>query len=813
MRVRDETKIIVLLESIFGIDVDGNVNEWNNKTEVPIDTDDSNSNEVCDFLRDISLHGPSSKMKLCQIYALRYAPTFLLRAVIDQMENFQRQRNCINSAAVFSLYVGNLQLALELAMKASTEAEYLSRNNPDEGGILKDKELQALETVKRICAVKSFISDELTVKNILDKQSEITSSSSSVYHILSNIISRAKDSGQESLRLSPEAFVERLLVEGSKMVTEASFDKTQNFTINEFRKVAVAIHKACESLASQYSHVKIGKISRTLVRKWLVNGNDTNTPSTNNTLDLDRGKIKVDPLNSSLSIDEEETINLVLDLNVIATGQAVWMDDVGCSKVAKKSINVISDEELFSLKKNSVRELSDYSNMKCGLSVAFVMSFVQEFHQEAQCMMNNDNDQENMDKDIGKVLKSDTKRKKESLLGSSHELNINTNSLNNGLAIEHARYLLKIVFAKSGSTLLKGDGSVSTRLSERIPLQSVQLSTTSKTNDSRMHSRTHGLSKTITFSMRHRALRAASILCPMELLYSVIEEENYFSNEKQLCSLSKCCFGSFLAMEIEAMGLPLPHSDLVQLSIMHYPSYARALLRHHGKEECHGFKGRLMLLLLELSLKDEKVSDVALVVSILSEMTTFSLPRTLLLGCECIVQCDVVSVFNAGNGEGGTLITEILKKLSMMIIEELCETSSTTKINTFEILETLERLSITIICFTDKGLCKRETIDFVESLIEFVSFTALKNRDLLDGILELVVNMVSHIKETKERCNFFKIISRTKGGPFVLQKKFPPQSELPLGKFGSKESDEMSNKHCMGMFKRLEKTTKSFHAT
>ena len=45
---------------------------------------------------------PSGKMKLCQIYALRYAPTFLLRAVIDQMENFQRQRNCINSTAVMN---------------------------------------------------------------------------------------------------------------------------------------------------------------------------------------------------------------------------------------------------------------------------------------------------------------------------------------------------------------------------------------------------------------------------------------------------------------------------------------------------------------------------------------------------------------------------------------------------------------------------------------------------------------------------------------------------------------------------------------
>jgi len=73
-----------------------------------------------------------------------------------------------------------------------------------------------------------------------------------------------------------------------------------------------------------------------------------------------------------------------------------------------------------------------------------------------------------------------------------------------------------------------------------------------------------------------------------------------------------------------------------------------------------------------------------------------------------------------------------------------------------------------IICFTDKGLCKREIIDFVESLIEFVSFTALKNRDILDGILELVVNIVSHIKEIKERCNFFKIISRKKMKNYLI---------------------------------------------
>merc|ERR1712086_829312 len=101
-------------------------------------------------------------------------------------------------------------------------------------------------------------------------------------------------------------------------------------------------------------------------------------------------------------------------------------------------------------------------------------------------------------------------------------------------------------------------------------------------------------------AMRHRALRVAAVLCPQEVIARVMLEETYFSNADDDDHLNKCAFASFVAMEIEAMGLPLPHSDLVQLSVIHFPSYARTIWRNHGGIPTQGFSGRLHLLLLQL---------------------------------------------------------------------------------------------------------------------------------------------------------------------------------------------------------------------
>ena len=150
----------------------------------------------------------------------------------------------------------------------------------------------------------------------------------------------------------------------------------------------------------------------------------------------------------------------------------------------------------------------------------------------------------------------------------------------------------------------------------------------------------HRSGKALTFAMRHRALRAACVLCPEDVLTNVIEEENYINSNGSgdlFIASSKFCFGTFLAMEIEAMGLELPHSDLVQLSTMHFSSYARVLWRHHGRTECNGYKGRLILLLLELSLREGEVTDPSLIISILTKMVQLDIPRTMLLACERIV--------------------------------------------------------------------------------------------------------------------------------------------------------------------------------
>jgi hypothetical protein len=98
--------------------------------------------------------------------------------------------------------------------------------------------------------------------------------------------------------------------------------------------------------------------------------------------------------------------------------------------------------------------------------------------------------------------------------------------------------------------------------------------------------------------------------------------------------LKACTFGTFVAKEIEELGLSLPHSDLSRLSSMHYPSYARALRRDYRDSKRGEGRGRLLLLMLEMSLKGESSTDIAFVESLLNEMVQLHLPRTLLMATE-----------------------------------------------------------------------------------------------------------------------------------------------------------------------------------
>ena len=145
--------------------------------------------------------------------------------------------------------------------------------------------------------------------------------------------------------------------------------------------------------------------------------------------------------------------------------------------------------------------------------------------------------------------------------------------------------------------------------------------------------------KTITFAMRHRALRAVSLLCPQYALEKVISSEHLIpvDSSGQSITLNQCTFGAFVAKEIEEMGLTLPHDDLVLLSSMHFLSYARTLWRDHRSTVAKRSKGRLLLLFVEMSLRSVE-TDKEFVEERLRDMISLRLPRTLLLATERIVR-------------------------------------------------------------------------------------------------------------------------------------------------------------------------------
>ena len=70
--------------------------------------------------------------------------------------------------------------------------------------------------------------------------------------------------------------------------------------------------------------------------------------------------------------------------------------------------------------------------------------------------------------------------------------------------------------------------------------------------------------------MRHRALRAACILCPEDVLQIIIQRELGLTVDGVDVGtlLNKCYSGCFVAKEVESMGINLPSSDIISLSFM-----------------------------------------------------------------------------------------------------------------------------------------------------------------------------------------------------------------------------------------------------
>eukprot|EP00956_Cyclotella_meneghiniana_P021484 scaffold39239_cov78-Cyclotella_meneghiniana.AAC.2 len=508
-----------------------------------------------------------------------------------------------------------LELAYTNALLASEQIESTAT------GIDTKDQRYAIDRVRRIDLERSMLSDQLVVYDALTRNPCTPEMVKSVYK---SIIQKVHDALQDSEEYMPENLVKGLLVEGSMVAAEASLDINDAFTTTHFRSLAILVHDACRMLSTRYSHINIGRCARVVTRRWLVHGDEVNNGTIADTFEASisdndhflEGTSTLKPICE----DSEVTSEFVMDIGGmnISSGNHVWNHQN--AKVTNTGIKSSNEPSVFE-SLSCQRELSDRNNSRAALRIAFLMCFAQDYHQLPESREDETTlvDREvNIDANITtptiKDIKSRTK-----LLKTRQK----ANCFEGDLALSHAQELLGIVFAKQGCTVASTFG---------LMLEDSHDVSYAMHDDDR---RTKN--KALSFAMRHRALKVASILCPHDVLVRVMLEQGY-SNDFDDDYVEKIAFGSFLSMEIESMGLALPHSDLAQLSTMHFPSYGRTLWRNHGRISATSLCGRLHLLVLELSLNHHDTVDWDLLMLMYNEIMKQELPRSLLLACECAVQ-------------------------------------------------------------------------------------------------------------------------------------------------------------------------------
>ena len=660
----------------------------------------------------------------------------------------------------------SLKAALTLAIKASTQAEQALLTYPKKGRKnLIEKEKSALERVHRLKCAKSALSDIITVKNIIQKSIEEVEDAN-ISTLALGILEKARVNKEINVELSPEQFAENLYVEGSLLAAEASLDVNRSLDMVGLCQIASIIHEACTALENQYSHINLGYISRALVRRWLLHGDEGKGPSVEQPL-LDTTRMANDE-SMDCTMDEGDTVDFVLDLNM-ATRKTAYTDDVGCDEPKLKRLKVMTaDEEQSSLKPTTSRELSEFLSSRVGLRVAFIMSFAQEFHHSDEFVIKGDD--ENIDPNLLNVEKKIPVKE--------------------DLAKEHARYLLGLVFSKSDFEKSKVDSScieASQRIRSSLGNSSVNTKRVSRQE-----------SKAFTFAMRHRALRAAAALCPEETITSVIGQEEFFRHEK--CSLSKCCFGSFLAKEIEAMGLPLPHSDLIQLSLMHQPSYARTLWRQRSSSTSEGFKGRLMLLILELALREGRIVDSQLVTSILTEVRNLNLPRTNLLVCECVSHLNnIEDLFNSPNESIGQLVLHIIKNLAASVLHDISVQDIVDNENNCVL--TLQRLGKIITLFMSDQNHLKELDFLIDAMVKVGKHC--NNPVITITMFEVAATIIREVKGDFQSMMLQKICSSTVDSSFLNR----IENIMGFSKSIMHTSSPVSTKDCLEYILKIEQSS------
>mmetsp|Transcript_27737 Transcript_27737/g.63557 ORF Transcript_27737/g.63557 Transcript_27737/m.63557 type:complete len:1167 (-) Transcript_27737:275-3775(-) len=551
------------------------------------------------------------------------------------------------------------------------------------------------------------------------------------------------DSKGKPIVKPPEALMEKILKDASLLVATELLDPSVSFSMHDFAAAAWRIHSASAAVAGQYSHIEVYDIAQSLCRHWLVHGDDRGSGCTieeeqkNN---LSQSSINVNSITNSRSIkmdnnkniesgDDDETVNFIMDLNS-DKAQDIWRDDVGSnyaldSNKSSRSGTLdtqVDEDNIFDMFANKGRDYSEYVNARSALRIAFCLSYsrgyfgLDHFEKEElgygkEFVTENSTMFKKPSFPFETNGKDSSSKKRQSILGlsaaKSYELKRNH-------SLKHARDILNIVFIKSKTKLpntTTSDGNIDkTNNSDQCSATDLK---SRQHNFSNLGEENKSISggKTITFAMRYRALRAVSVLCPQELLEIVLKSDDQTfqttpSREREHGSLSQCTFGSFVACEIEAMGLPLPHSDLEQLSSINFSSYARSLWRDFGATITAGArnsmrrqrdKGRLLLLLIDMCTKDRYLGEGELVLIAIKELISLGQFCELFSATEkiCTLKTGEVEKLIALNvakiGECKRILYCAMQQLSVRIVKELDKVCSNPSQPTNSIIRLLER--------------------------------------------------------------------------------------------------------------------------
>jgi hypothetical protein len=645
-----------------------------------------------------------------------------------------------------------LDLALPNATQASDELEYALKHNE---ASLAD-ESYAIDRVKRIDSARAILSDHILVNEVIERHQSSSSTAKSIYK---DIIGIVQTRSRKEADYRPEVLVRDLLVEGSMKAALASQDENDGFATHHFRSLAILVHDACKSLSDRYSHVNVGKCARVLSRRWLIHGDDMNSESDDdaresNANDNDEMNEKV--MSNTAAVEYEDTSEFVMDIGQInSTGDQTWAHHNDSKEDGIRS----NDEPSAFNPLSSKREYAEQQVCRVSLRIAFLMCFAEDYHRNES---NDDTEQghevENAQRNVMMKVSKQCPRSKAQLPKLSRH---KASGFEGDLALKHARELLSIVFAGNGNAVAPSCAFLFE--------ESIDDSLLSGWSQNEVNEESRTKNKALSFAMRHRALRVASIICPHDVIVRVVLEEGYSSDVVD-DHLDKIAFGSYVAMEIEAMGLPLPHSDLLQLSTMHFPSYSRTLWRNHsGEASTREMSGRLHLLLIELCINHHETIDWELLMLMFRELIRLELPRSLLLACDCAVSSKIIELA-ASLGKDDVL--RCIESASNKVVELIAHEVRTSIVNgveldTPEFSSTIDRI-ISIIGITsihDDPVC------FVQGFADLAGHCGEHGMKSLSQEFMLVsAKITSHIVEPVAYAQAKSIIVSTPDGQEAYDK-------------------------------------------